>query len=1093
MRLLQSKSSNGPTRPMGVPLPRRKSSGFKLEKGIGIDHVKVGMKMVASLAEGIDFPGLKGAAFLAYEIVEVADTVKTNKEDCRFVAECVWRLIDALVDSSARSKTMVSNARLTEDINRLGRDLERIKFILQLVASRRLLGRIFYHEADQKQIARCKDMIDTSLRVFSVYTGIQLRTDVFELKIRHTSDGDPILTKSVQISRVPPPKPRVFVGRDQVVNEGIAIICDAVRNQVGANVAILGTGGIGKTSLALAILHHDEVQTSLNGRCYFVPCDAINSVSALIHSILQVLDAPPGSVTDLISALHRCLESSDPLLLILDNFETPWYEVTSRTQVESVLARIAAIANVTLMITIRGLELPSEIQWITLPVRHTHGLPALTLEAAREAFWAHSAATPSADPESQRALDTLLEELSFVPLAVKLVAHAGKQQPPELLLKRWRKERNALAEAHGDKHDHLTSIDYSISLLVNSPILAGQKDVKQFLALLANLPDGIPDWTKNLEHMAPQFTNPMRLADVVQTATLVYPDSSGALKMLSPIRHHILDSYSLDSAHLAGLESYYITLVNQHAARSGPGLMTAVQILSPHINNIMSVMRSALRQHPSKVLVNATLKMSYFLYEVRPTCDLLEQMVKVLKVVDMAEMEPVAYHVMGDIWCREGKFVESRERLEKAYELFIAAGNENGQSQCLQSLAELCLRESKYSEAEVKIHQALGIYQSTNNALGIAQCQRRLGELLFSSDRYPEARESFEDALQKFEKINDKFGSAQCLRGLGEVLRVEDEYPDAREMLEKAYVEFKTLGNMFWQAQCLKSLADLLLREDKYKEASTTIEEAEAQFHQIRNALGLAECHQTQAELLQLEDKYLTAKELFTVACKEFKKIGAPLGEAKCLKSISEILLVEDDVTEARRTLEQAQELFNKIEKPFYSAQCLQGLGELLSMEENYPEAEAKLKEAVEEFVRLDNQIGEAQCLKTLGNILQLEDKYSEASEVLERAFVLFDDIEDTLGEAQCLRSLAEVLRLQGKYAEAHEKVQKSHEASSRIGDSLGIAQSLQVLGEILRMEGKTTEAFGKLQEALDLFDSIGDAVGAEQVEETLQAMKEGI
>ncbi len=58
---------------MGVPLPRRKSSGFKLEKGIGIDHVKVGMKMVASLAEGIDFPGLKGAAFLAYEIVEVAD------------------------------------------------------------------------------------------------------------------------------------------------------------------------------------------------------------------------------------------------------------------------------------------------------------------------------------------------------------------------------------------------------------------------------------------------------------------------------------------------------------------------------------------------------------------------------------------------------------------------------------------------------------------------------------------------------------------------------------------------------------------------------------------------------------------------------------------------------------------------------------------------------------------------------------------------------------------------------------------------------------------------------------------------------------
>ncbi|KAJ8514482.1 hypothetical protein ONZ45_g7976 [Pleurotus djamor] len=1089
MRLMQSKHPSGP---MGVPPPRRKSSGFQLEKGIGIDHVKVGMKMCASLAEGIDFPGLKGAAFLAYDIVEIADTVKTNKEDCRAVAEYVWRLIDALVDSSARTKNMVANSRLMEDVNRLGKDLERIKYILQLVASRKLIWRIFYHEADQKQISRCKDMIESSLRVFSVYTGIQLRNDVYELKLRHTSDGDPILT-NVQISRVPPPRPRVFVGRDHVVSEGVNVIRTSLAKGAGANIAILGTGGIGKTSLALALLHDAEVQTHFNGKCYFVPCDAITSVSSLIHSILQVLDSPPGAVTDLISALHNCLESPDPMMLILDNFETPWYESTSRTQVESVVARISAIANVTLMLTLRGLELPSEIQWVTLPIRTSHGLPALSPEAAREAFWAHSAAHPATDPDSKKALDTLLEELSYVPLAVKLVAHAaGKHQTPEMLLKRWRKERNALVEAHGENHDHLTSIDYSITMLVNSPILVNEKDVKQFLALLANLPDGIPDWTKNLELMAPRFPNHMRLADVVQIATLVYPDSSGTLKMLSPIRHHILDHYTLAADHLAALETYYITLVNKHAARSGSGLITAVHMLSPHINNIMSVIRYALRKHPSKVLINVTLKMSYFLYEVRPTCDLLEQMVKVLDVVDMAEMKPVAYHVMGDMWCREGKFAEARVKLDTAHDLFLQAGNENGQGQCLQSLAELCLRESKYSDAEAKIHEALALYEQIKSPLGIAQCQRSLGELLFSSDRYPEARESFENARKKFEKIEDQFGIAQCLRGLGEVERVEDEYAKARELLESAHTEFKKLGNMYWQAQCLKSLADVLLREDEYTEASQKIQEAQTQFAKIRNPLGIAECHQTQAELLQLEDKYLKAKELFTIAYKEFNKIGTPLGAAKCLKSISEILVAEDDTLEARQTLEKAQTLFNKIEKPFYNAQCLQGLGELLGMEEKYPEAEAKLKEAVEQFVQLDNQIGEAQCLKSLGNILQLEDKYDEASQVLERALFLFDDIDDRLGEAQCLRSFAEILRLQEKYPEAHVKVQESYERSQTIGDILGVAQSLQVLGEILRMEGKVEEAKSKLLEALNLFNDIGDAAGAEQVDETLLLMKEG-
>jgi len=166
-------------------------------------------------------------------------------------------------------------------------------------------------------------------------------------------------------SQTPPPTPPIFFGRDDFIAKAVHLI----KTSQPARLAILGAGGIGKTSAALAILHHEEMQLMFTKRCYFVSCEASASVGLLLQAILSVLGVQSGSEEDPLTILHHALMvQSAPLLLVLDNFETPWDESDNQTEVESVLGRIAAVFHVTLIVTMRGVACPSDVAWTQPPL-----------------------------------------------------------------------------------------------------------------------------------------------------------------------------------------------------------------------------------------------------------------------------------------------------------------------------------------------------------------------------------------------------------------------------------------------------------------------------------------------------------------------------------------------------------------------------------------------------------------------------------------------------------------------------------------------------------------------------------------------------
>ncbi|KAJ6470489.1 hypothetical protein C8R45DRAFT_773569, partial [Mycena sanguinolenta] len=127
-----------------------------------------------------------------------------------------------------------------------------------------------------------------------------------------------------------PAKPKIFHGHETEVDLIMKML-----GQQSPRIAILGGGGMGKTSLARAVLHHPETSAKFKER-FFVSAEAATTSIELVahvglHIGLETGKDPTGPVIQYFSRKPYCL-------LILDNLETGWEPIQSRSEVEEFLS-----------------------------------------------------------------------------------------------------------------------------------------------------------------------------------------------------------------------------------------------------------------------------------------------------------------------------------------------------------------------------------------------------------------------------------------------------------------------------------------------------------------------------------------------------------------------------------------------------------------------------------------------------------------------------------------------------------------------------------------------------------------------------------
>ncbi|KAJ7896940.1 P-loop containing nucleoside triphosphate hydrolase protein, partial [Mycena leptocephala] len=316
-----------------------------------------------------------------------------------------------------------------------------------------------------------------------------------------------------------PSEPKIFHGRESELSHILQLF-----SQGTPRIAILGAGGMGKTSLARAIIHHNKITGRYKQLRFFIACDAAATQVELAALIGAHLGLKPGK--DLTHMVIQYFSNSPGSLLILDNLEILWEPTESRGKIEEFLSLLTGVDHLALVITMRGAERPTKVAW-TRPFL----LPLKPLEqyAARQTFI--DIADSTHDPKE---VDRVLSLTDNMPLAINLVAHLADSEGCSNVLRRWEEEKTSLIS---DGYDRRSNLDLSISLSLSSPRLNSFPHSKALLSLLALLPDGLSDG--ELVQSKLPIENILGCKAALTRTTLAYSDEHKRLKVLVPIREYM--------------------------------------------------------------------------------------------------------------------------------------------------------------------------------------------------------------------------------------------------------------------------------------------------------------------------------------------------------------------------------------------------------------------------------------------------------------------------------------------------------------------------------------------------------------------------
>ncbi|KAG8879152.1 hypothetical protein FRB97_001932 [Tulasnella sp. 331] len=935
-----------------------------------LSAAQMSIQILQSLSNFIPIPYVAIAVTLACQVIQIGQAVQANVEAIKLLNDRVYSVILVILTNLKGKKEQDIPTDLREGIGRLTKDLLAIEKDVKRVKARtdtkKLTNKakaIIGYGDNAGMIANCTSRLDWAMWLFEVEGRIQDSLRMVEVlgAVREVHEGMrdmrrdvgtilsgfqnlDVMPKNSLPSAAIPPKPELFYGRLAEVEE----IVRRIISTQSARFGLLGPGGIGKTSVASAVLHHPNIVEHFNSRIHWSRCDEVTSPPLLMEVIARSFHLDQVS-TDRLQDIVSFLQSDTrPCMLLLDNFETPWDIEGRQSEITDILCALTAFPHLAILVTMRGTlpgvgrvkwSQPELLQMAVLPIPAAYDL---YVEIDRKA--AHD-----------ENLKKLLAELDHMPLAVTLMAKVGSEgESPTELLKRWNSHgTDVLHDPGGDRR---TSVNLSIQLSLHTNQMKNNPDALRLLSVLAILPGGMR--VDTIQDLVPNIPDPAKARNILLRASLVHSRAgTNSIHLLSPIRSYIRRHHPITPQLWQGLHQFCFTYVTQHSLRrSGDaGFDEDLEALAVEEINLVTILSHALQNHPSEATI--TISLTFMVYQSRTFArsgpHIAIAAAAAAREVGTRSQEAACLQRLGEINTMHGRYQDARDALNKAYPMFQELNDTKRSVGCILVLGDIARLEARYEDARNAFEVAREGCLRLTGYSRLSDCLRGLGDLARLQGRYHDAQMAYEDGRRECKLLRDLAGSADCLRGLGSVARMQGRYTDAESAYKKALKELKEQRSRRGSAYCLLWLGNTYL---------------------LQGLLGNA-----RAELDQ--------------AYKEFEEIGDRNGAGECLKWLGNIDWNEGKIEEGRSKLQKALRQFSLLGQPDDVAECLQGLGEANVKEGRYGEGREALEEALGTLERLNMPKGVAGCLTSLGELLIKEARFFEARAVLDKAHAIYGEL----------------------------------------------------------------------------------------------------
>lgn len=662
---------------------------------------------------------------------------------------------------------------------------------------------------------------------------------------------------------------------------------------------------MGKTSLALAVIHDPTVEDNFGSNRLFIDCaDAAGSPTFILATICDETGIPTRDPV----AQKRHITSafqSGKWLVVIDHYEFLCDDVDERSRpsvermpaAESVLEFLAGFDNVSLVVAVRGAERPSGIAWARplLPP-----LGPLTASAAIQTFVAISDAS-EADPD----LPLLLANADGIPLAVVLMAYLAQLEPLGDLVRRWNEEKTAML-VRGSGESSSNSLDMSINMSLRSWPLQRKLHAAELLGMLALLPLGAV--ATDIRIWLP-VSSASALSALLRTA-LAYRTPDGRVRVLGPIREYMLQNQPPSVESAQRVYDHYFGLANllRKDGKSSPP--DAIAAVTPEVANIDFIIRYALKhaQDIGPAVDAATCLCSLYSYAGVGTADVLPTALSSARAGGL--LKQTADLLQCWAWLAYNSVVagDPRTLWEEALELYESLGDVRGRIDTTTVMTMLLPpTEAIYACGHMR-ELAVGLEDNRR----IAVCNQRQAVAYERAGKLDAARACHVDAVSTLESMGamDDRMLGFGLRCIAELDFDAGDIASGIEMLQRALPALQLARYTTGMGEARLLLGSTLLKQGDAANAIEHLALARQDFQSVAAAQFELEClrylvsaHLEMGNVGSAEDDVEASRMVLAASCE-----GEHRAYARCLllHSQAEVALHHGSVEDAEAALSVA-------------------------------------------------------------------------------------------------------------------------------------------------------------------------------------------
>jgi predicted ATPase/DNA-binding XRE family transcriptional regulator len=722
-----------------------------------------------------------------------------------------------------------------------------------------------------------------------------------------------------------------LVGRDSEISQLRAWLFERGERLI----TLSGTGGVGKTSLAVHI--GSVLGPHFADGCSFVPLLSLSvagDILPLLAGILGITESPGRSLRE---QIIRWLAQCD-VLLIFDNAEHLHEAAPIFADLIANTEKCRIIVTSRVALNVRSERVMRLSPLAVPPIGSDVPIEELARVAAVECF---VAAAQRGSPEfllhdlNVTAVCTLCRALDGLPLTLELAAARLNVFSPQELVARLDQRLTMLTDGPQDVPTHQRSlyatIAWSLRLLPT--------ETQRLFRMLGVLPGewdlAVAEALGQVAEISPASI--VTLLGMLINASLVQrvsdPAGTSRFAMLESIRAFAWEELCCQEDELIATQQalceHFLSLAEEAGAQmKGPERATWLARIKQERGNLHIALQWAIEHEPAKAwqMVGHLWRVWYFQGTMTEGLVWIERLLATKKQQITPELRAKVLVGGGTLATSRGAFDRARTYLTEGLAIWRTLADQQGMVSAINMLAVGYLYQGDLAHALALYQEGLAIYERLGDRLGMGTMHHNLGIHAYYTGQIALAEAHYAAAMKLRQEVHDTRGEMSTLIAWIDVAREAGDIPRAQRLLEEAQRQ-STGSNDVAYPTLLNNWGEVEREKGHLDHALQLLQESLALFREIDElSWSVAGVQMAIGTVLRDMGQFDGAEQSLRESLHLRQLFGDTLGMAETTMVLAQVALQKGTLSDAQHLYRESLALQMQSGARQITAQCLAGL-----------------------------------------------------------------------------------------------------------------------------------------------------------------------